>query len=419
MIDQAFSKPALAKCLCKYDFLKYPRLNDDTYKDKVIDGAREFAKYSVLVEDAFSQKTINKKPVYELKGLEKTLVLRRANQNLRRIYKVKQNDRDLIIKQLISALKDGVEYNIYKLDIEKFYESFDHKYLINIIESNRLISYDTKNFILSLIKSFPNVTNKGLPRGISISATISELAMIEFDTKLKEMDCVYFYFRYVDDIIIITDRKEKSNFIQIVESLLPDGLGFHKKEKRNVLKLNNASDYRDETKKNNKAKVKSIEYLGYKFSIYEPIKKLNPYKYRDIQVDISDSKVKKIKTRILKSFIFYIKNGDFKLLEDRIRFLTSNFRLLDKKKNIYVMSGVFYNYKRVVVETSNAIPDLDRFLRSCIYSSQGISGYSLILTTSQKRKLLKNTFERGFKNRKTVKFSPARQSKIQRTWKNA
>lgn len=83
------------------------------------------------------------------------------------------------------------------------------------------------------------------------------------------------------------------------------------------------------------------------------------------------------------------------------------------------MSGVYYNYKRVTFETSKSIPDLDRFLRSCILSAQGLSGFTLALNTEQKRKLLKHTFKSGFNNRKVVNFSPARQAKIQRTWKNA
>lgn len=258
MFDQAFSKSALAKCLQKHDFLEHENLIDEDFRKNVIERAHDFAKFGILTEDSFSKKFIKNKPVYELVGLDKSLVLRRANQNIRRIYNVKQNDRDLMIKQLISALKDGTEYNLYKLDIKSFYESFEHESMIDCIESNRLVTYDTKRFVYNLIKSFPNDSGKGLPRGISISATLSEMAMINFDSCIKSMECVYFYFRFVDDIIVITNKKEKNNFVQLAEELLPSGLSFHKNSKKTTLKFNNASGYRDETKKEKRIKIKNL-----------------------------------------------------------------------------------------------------------------------------------------------------------------
>ena len=358
MFDQAFSKPALAKCLQKHDFLEYPKLADECYKIDIIEREIDFSKLSILTEDSFSRKYLKRKLIFKINGLEKELVLRRANDNLRRIYKVKQNDRDLIIQQLISSLKDGLEYNLYKLDIESFYESFAHDELIKKISNNPLVTYNTKQFVINLLKSFIENNDRGLPRGISISATLSELAMIEFDKYINDLDCVYFYFRYVDDIIIITDRKEERKFVANIEAILPNGLVFHKGKKRKLLKLNNVI-LKPESKGD---KSKEFDFLGYKFYINHMVDANNAYyKYRDIHIDIATSKVGKIKTRIIKSFIHYIKTRDFNLLDERVKFLTSNFRLLDKKKNIYVMSGIFYNYKRIEIERSKSISDLDNF----------------------------------------------------------
>ncbi|EPM56853.1 phage-related reverse transcriptase/maturase family protein, partial [Pseudomonas syringae pv. actinidiae ICMP 19103] len=43
-------------------------------------------------------------------------------------------------------------------------------------------------------------------RGLALSATITEIVMQDFDNSIKELDGVFYYGRYVDDIIVVTDR---------------------------------------------------------------------------------------------------------------------------------------------------------------------------------------------------------------------
>ncbi|MEZ8676197.1 hypothetical protein AB6D13_23000, partial [Vibrio cyclitrophicus] len=184
-----------------------------------------------------------------------------------------------------------------------------------------------------------------------------------------------------------------------------------------VISLNTA-------KKEDSYKVKKkvryqFEYLGYHFSILPPPIKNNPHCFRGLNIDIAESKQKKIKTRIIKSFVYYYKFGDFNLLLDRIKLLTSNFSLLDKKKNIQVMSGLYYNYKRIDIDSSESIRALDKTLKYYTHTNPKIcKGINHSLTKIQKRKLASYSFELGFRNRKRVYFTPTRQSKLQRTWRD-
>ncbi|EGH68896.1 hypothetical protein PSYAC_29236, partial [Pseudomonas syringae pv. actinidiae str. M302091] len=41
--------------------------------------------------------------------------------------------------------------------------------------------------------------------GLALSATITEIVMQDFDNSIKELDGVFYYGRYVDDIIVVTD----------------------------------------------------------------------------------------------------------------------------------------------------------------------------------------------------------------------
>ena len=53
----------------------------------------------------------------------------------------------------------------------------------------------------------PQHSADGLPRGIDISATLSELFMADLDSEIKKIDGIFFYARYVDDIIVIYNAR--------------------------------------------------------------------------------------------------------------------------------------------------------------------------------------------------------------------
>lgn len=414
MLDQSFNRKNLGKKLEKRDFLKDIHLRNDTYRNDLILKSSEFSKFGVFSEEIFKVKKIKNKPAYELIGIDKNLVLRKANDNLKKIYKVKQNDRDFMIKQLKVAVSEGIEFSLYQLDIKNFYETFNQNHIISEIERNEALSYDTKLFINKFIRAYNNISKEGLPRGISISSTLSEVMMKDFDGKVNNHPNVYYYFRFVDDIIIITNRKEDNKFIKSLQESLPTGLFFHdKKDKKNKLNLNKA------TKKDELKLAGEFDYLGYNFKILDPLKKDNKNEdgFRIVYLDISNKKINKIKSRLLVSFINFSKNNDFKLLSDRVKFLSSNFKLKDKRTEIDVMSGIFFNYKRVDYSFSKSLKLLDSFLYSCV-SSNNICGVKINLTTHQRRIILKYSFRRGFKDKKQINLTPSRQILIQRTWLN-
>ncbi|GAB3528735.1 antiviral reverse transcriptase Drt3a [Photobacterium alginatilyticum] len=416
MYDQSFNRVSLLRCLLKKDFKNNALLYNDAYKLEQIDKALDLVKYGFFHEDNIEIKKIKKKPVYAFKNLHDNLVLRKANKNLKKAYRVKQNNRDSIVKCLKVILSEGINYKLFKLDINQFYESISHDEVIGLIDDNLRINHDTKRVVKLMLSAFHQCGGKGLPRGISLSATLSEIMMMEFDAYVNSKDYVYHYFRYVDDIIIITNQRDPSNFLSDIANKLPENLFFSKKKKKK-LTLNTIKP----AKANSDRRSEELNYLGYNYKIYAPFKNGEQPNslFRDVYLDIAPNKVKKIKTKIIRSFSSYVKSGDFKLLDDRIKLLTSNFSILDTSKDISIMSGIYYNYKRVDYETSVALNELDRFLRFAILSKKGRVFSSISLKERDKRILLRYSFRRGFSRHTFVKFSPTRQSEIQRAWINA
>ena len=81
------------------------------------------------------------KSLYISGNLETKIVLRYLDKLIKRVYKVKQANRDRIIKQLISILQSTNDFYIIKLDISSFYESIDTAELIKRLKNDGIISF--------------------------------------------------------------------------------------------------------------------------------------------------------------------------------------------------------------------------------------------------------------------------------------
>jgi hypothetical protein len=252
---------------------------------------------------------------------------------------------------------------------------------------------------------------------------MAELYMRKFDSIVQSINSVYYYARYVDDIIIFTLCDPKKT-ISIVKSNLPYGLALNPKKFRTTYVPCKKLYYPPgemcikESYKRCTHKEKGIEFLGYKLnfdcSIIDRRKITKP---KDVQVSIASNKVKKIKTRITRAFIDYTKNKDFELLEQRIKFLTGNFKLHSKTRDSFIMSGIYYNYP-LLSDPKKEMDKLDFFLKNIIFGKKNIFWGRLTLTKKQKRYLAKFTFSTGYTKRITHKFTQQEICKIKECWQN-
>lgn len=101
------------------------------------------------------------------------------------------------------ALRDepGTRYCL-KLDIRKFYPSVDHAILKRLLR-RKFKDQDLLWLLDEIIDSAP-----GLPIGNYLSQYFANFYLTYFDHWLKEEMRVRYYFRYADDIVILSDSKE-------------------------------------------------------------------------------------------------------------------------------------------------------------------------------------------------------------------
>jgi len=409
------------KMLRKSDFREKTSLYVEADKLATLDEAISSAKTAFYESNPLIHFEQGSKRIYYTNNLAHELVLRKVCSNIKRLVRIQQTNRASIVETLTHLVSEAVPYRLFRLDIISFYESFVTDEVSKVVGELPGISPLTHRLVEELLRHFVTSGGTGVPRGLALSAILADVMMITFDRELKSLSGVYFYARYVDDIVIITNGSEnESTFLKKIKSLFPAGLLLHN-NKRDVVTL---------PKVVTPAKVGTVindlfscSYLGYKITVSEPFKDkdLKPKSHhRAVRVGIADSKIKKIKFRIIRSLTVFLKDADFDLLTHRIKYLTSNFSVRDINRDKNKRAGIYYSYPQITEAPDNGLDELDNFLRRAILNGHGrtFSTISAALSSKQKRALLSHSFREGHTQRFFVYFHPQLIKNIQRCWKN-
>lgn len=416
MYDQSFNLVSISRMLRKSDFLNIPRLRSHNFRSQIVMDAVERVESGFAYSAFLSNTKIKNKIIYRVPGFSDELVLRKIDKNIKKSIKIPSVSRDSIIANIKNLLSEGVSYRVYRLDVRSFYESFNALEIIASISSIPKLSPLTKRMVSEILRHHDNNGGLGVPRGLALSATLSEIMMLPFDARIRKTEGVFFYSRYVDDIIIITSGNEAEvKFVEAISESLPVGLILNK-DKTTIQEISkNVLPFKGMQPPPN---VLEFEFLGYKFTVFEPPKSDDRQPFRDVSLDIADSKVKKIKTRMTRALINYCKNRDFDLLEARFKFLTSNFSVLDADRERKRLAGIFYNYHRVDYNSSQALKELDNYIKKLALSGHGaiFDDFFCKTTVAQRRRLLRFSFDRGFREKTFMHFSRETLKLVQECW---
>ncbi len=143
------------------------------------------------------------------------------------------------------ALKDidNTKYCL-KLDIKKFYPSIDHDVLKNILR-RKIKDKDLLWLLDDIVDSA-----EGLPIGNYTSQYFSNLYLTYLDHWIKENQRVKYYFRYADDIVILSpDKKILHKLLNEIKNYLSTNLKLTVKNNYQIFPV----------------KSRGIDFLGYVF----------------------------------------------------------------------------------------------------------------------------------------------------------
>lgn len=103
------------------------------------------------------------------------------------------------------------KYYILKCDIKKYFYNIDKNILFNIMK--KYIS-DKKLLKLTYIFIFDNEEKIGIPIGNYTSQFFANIYLNELDKYVKQELKVKYYIRYMDDIILLVETKEKCRYLK-------------------------------------------------------------------------------------------------------------------------------------------------------------------------------------------------------------
>jgi hypothetical protein len=391
MLKQTFDNAAIIRVLSSEDVSRWSIWDDINKKEDSIKALVESIKTKNFEISPLKCEIKRNKPTYQATNIEDVLSIKLLDRYIRRIYKVRQSDRNRIISQVKTLLKDSGDYAVLRLDIEKCYESMDFEKTIHKLNDDMILAPNCMRLLHSILEYCKTVGINGLPRGLAISPTLAELYLEPIDKFIKQFEGVVYYTRYVDDLFILVDKN--------IEQKLLDELKIKLSEI--TLSLNNSVEKRYI----GSSKNANFDYLGYSFKV-SPVNR-NPNK---VEVIISPAKLNKIKQKVAKSLSEYKLTTDIRLLQQRLNYLTV-IKVIKKSKNGVLLGGIAYNY-RYVSDSFNCLKALDGFLMKMINSPK----YGF--TPSNIAVLSKISFYGSVKHKKQGKFTRKKASLINKAWKN-
>lgn len=380
----------------------------------ILAAAVEVASKPQPLYGPLSTTSIKGRTCFAISEYSQTLMLRITSRYLLRRFRISTTNRDRIVKDVVEVLGESTPMYIVRRDISSFYESLPIDKVRDRLTHGVPLPPPIRSQLACYFSTFCPSGSVGIPRGVSLSPILAELAMEDFDESIRSLPGVHRYFRYSDDILIFA-HQDPGDIVIAAGKLLPEGMKFNA-AKSSVCAL--------VTKAKATAIQRSFEYLGYRYSFSDLCGSADR---RQVDVRISEKKIAKYKTRIICAIKAYKKDNNYYLLLDRIKFLSGNFVVYRKGVNAirtskFVKSGIYHNYKLCGRYAKDGISDydgkelkhLDGFYRSIIRRQVAST-----VNVSQLHQLLSISFCAGYKHKLTFSFDAQRIQQMKGVWRNA
>lgn len=403
MRNQAITESSLKKSIYYSDRLRNEYLNTP---ELVVNKLRESIRISNKPNHSFSickvEDKHGDKHRYYLDRFEEKILVRKCAKNLSKTYARNDVDRHQCVREIRAILRWKSDQDIYRIDLSNYYESIPRKVIEKHLEDNDILTNQTKQVTLKVLRKFWAVNKKGLPRGVEISNPIANAILSDLDEKIINSDNCLYYVRFVDDILLITNPEDQGKVYKLFKKNLPENIRLNTSKTQILFK---------------RCGELCFDFLGYNFKIN---KRSN--RYRKVDLDLSLSRRKKLKEKIYKSFQDFVKAGDFQLLKERLDYISSN-RTIKRGKGKYKV-GITYNNRECMrnetvqnIEAPPGVKELDSFLHAIILNN-GIGSISsrLKLTKSQKKELFKISFVTRYKSKFHFNVSNEKYKILSRIW---
>lgn len=202
------------------------------------------------------------KDAFTVGDMPSLLIGKFISLEIKKQYHIRSANRDEIVEELRVLLDNPMPKILIRADIHQFYESIPQTVLMDKIEGDDFLSTISLKYLRKFFYEYNLLNGKqalvGLPRGLSFSPVLAEVYLREFDRKIRSISGIFFYKRYVDDIVVLANPNQISisdcwNAIKnVAESLY---LNLHEDgEKKLMVRM-----------PRRKSPLVTFNYLGYQF----------------------------------------------------------------------------------------------------------------------------------------------------------
>lgn len=220
--------------------------------------------------------------------------------------------------------KWGSKAYTLKLDIKKFFYNIDRGIMKNIFR--KYIKDERLLVLLDLITDSANqIGDKGLPLGNTMSQLSANLYLNELDHYLKRRFSIKYYVRYMDDIIIQVESKEKA--LEVLN------------EARRFLKANLNLELNEDKSKYQKIN-KCVNSVGYK--IWATHMKLRLNSKKTFINILKDSNINSFKRRLSSWLGSATKVSHYKFLLKSIKIINTD--------KINIIEDTYFKIRKITLK---------------------------------------------------------------------
>lgn len=344
---------------------------NETCRNAVQNGTYDFSSFT---RETFSQNG-KKRIIYSFPKLSvENMLCHYLKLQLDRAFQIKYASRSKIINLLFNTLvatKDMNDFVIVRADFKSFFDSVNSNYVYDKYILPSIIPREDKQILEKYVGNF-----KYCYAGLCLSNGMTEIVCRDFDMVLKARLSeygVFFYERYVDDMLIMFNNFISEDRIKIIiKETIRDVFGSC------PVRLNNTPGKFSYISRRNLNPVQSFNFLGYEFNI---LKTINGHNEEVIGFEYGITEKKRIKylNIIERAFINYKITGNEELFRQQLKLFSSRVviaREIQGNSFDWLTKGIVANYNELQYYCDYLNVDTKLFLEDSFY--QLLKKYHLV-----------------------------------------
>ena len=347
---------------------------DYTLTEDEIDDWCEECRYAIQTEtydfSSFSREVYSqsgkKRVIYSFPKLSvENMLSHYLKQQLDRAFHIKYASRSKIINLLFNTLvatKNMNDFVIVRADFKSFFDSVKSEYVYEKYILPSIIKREDKQLLEKYVENF-----KYCYAGLCLSNGMTEIVCKDFDIVLKARLSeygVFFYERYVDDMLIMFNNYISENRIKnIIRETIIEVFGSC------PVRLSSSPGKFSYISRRNLVPSQNFNFLGYEFFILKTVNGRG-VEIIDFEYGIAEKKRTKYSNMIERAFINYKLTGNDEVFRQQLKIFSSRVviaRQILGSNFDWLTKGVIANYNELQNVCHYLNVDTKTFLSDLFY----------------------------------------------------